>query len=119
MAAGGNNAAAISLATGDGQGSWRTRHLRIRAAILRAALHQDEWHLGHLVGRELVADSFTKVVIGPAFERALQDLGVLAEVQTAKGSGGLGEDKDHARVAMLAGGGRSRSEMGKDTCGTF
>ena len=99
----GDNAAAISLATGEGQGSWRTRHLRIRAAILRAALHQDEWHLGHLVGRELVADSFSKVVIGPAFERALQDLGVLAEVQTAKGGGGLGQDKDHARVAMLVG----------------
>jgi hypothetical protein len=51
----------------------------------------------------LVADSFSKVVIGPAFERALQDLGVLAEVQTAKGGGGLGQDKDHARVAMLVG----------------
>ena len=61
----GDNAAAISLAKGDGQGSWRTRHLRIRAAILRSALHQEEWELGHLKGHELVADSFTKVVNGP------------------------------------------------------
>ena len=70
----GDNAAAISLATGEGQGSWRTRHLRIRAAILRSALSRKEWHLGHLKGSELVADSFMKVVNGAAFERALQDL---------------------------------------------
>lgn len=38
----GDNAAALSLATGEGQGSWRTRHLRIRAAILRSALNQNE-----------------------------------------------------------------------------
>ena len=99
----GDNAAAISLATGEGQGSWRTRHLRIRAAILRAALHQNEWHLGHLTGRELVADSFTKVVIGPAFERALQDLNILAEATTTKGSGRGCQDKDHAKMAMLVG----------------
>ena len=41
----GDNAAAISLATGEGQGSWRTRHFRIRAAILRSALHHNEWDL--------------------------------------------------------------------------
>eukprot|EP00435_Cladocopium_sp_Y103_P059403 s85_g21.t1 len=68
----GDNAAAITLATGEGQGSWRTRHLRIRAAILRAALRSEDWHLGYLSARELVADSFTKVVDGAAFERALQ-----------------------------------------------
>lgn len=56
------------------QGSWRTRHLRIQASILRAALHQGEWQLGHLNGKELVADSFTKVVGGQALGRPLQDL---------------------------------------------
>eukprot|EP00435_Cladocopium_sp_Y103_P025038 s3224_g6.t1 len=63
----GDNSAAISLATGDGQGSWRTRHLRIRAAILRSALQRGEWELGHLNGKELVADSFAKVVDGVTF----------------------------------------------------
>ena len=60
----GDNAAAISLATGEGQGSWRTRHPRIRAATLRSALHEEEWQLAHLMGRELVAGSFTKIVNG-------------------------------------------------------
>eukprot|EP00435_Cladocopium_sp_Y103_P060533 s1322_g22.t1 len=99
----GDNAAAISLATGEGQGSWRTRHLRIRAAILRSALHQNEWHLGHLTGRELVADSFTKVVLGLAFERALQDLGIVSESTKTKGGGAGCCDKNHARIAMMIG----------------
>ena len=68
----GDNAAAIALATGEGEGSWRTRHLRIRAAILRSALQQNEWHLGHLAGKELVADLFTKIVDGAAFDRAVR-----------------------------------------------
>ena len=100
----GDNAAAISLAKGDGQGSWRTRHLRIRAAILRSALHQEEWELGHLKGHELVADSFTKVVNGPAFERALQDLCIAAEENKVHSSGGgIKSDQLKARVAMLVG----------------
>ena len=99
----GDNAAAIALATGEGQGSWRTRHLRIRAAILRSALHHNEWHLGHLAGRELVADSFTKVVSGLAFERALQDLCIQAKVNKITNGGGIRKDQEHAKVAMLVG----------------
>ena len=99
----GDNAAAIALATGEGQGSWRTRHLRIRAAILRSALHHNEWHLGHLAGRELVADSFTKVVSGLAFERALQDLCIQAKVNKTTNGGGIRQDQEHAKVAMLVG----------------
>ena len=52
--------------------------MRIRAAILRSARQCGEWELGHLTGKELVADSFTKVVDVACFERALQDLGVKA-----------------------------------------
>ena len=99
----GDNAAAISLATGEGQGSWRTRHLRIRAAILRSALWQNEWHLGHLKGRELVADSFTKIVDGASFERALQDLCVVADAKKSKSEIIGGSDKARAKIAMLVG----------------
>eukprot|EP00435_Cladocopium_sp_Y103_P031864 s2799_g8.t1 len=100
----GDNAAAISLATGEGQGSWRTRHLRIRAAILRSALQQNEWQLGHLMGSQLVADSFTKVVNGLAFERALQDLCIVTEETKVHSSGGgIKSDQVKARVAMLVG----------------
>eukprot|EP00435_Cladocopium_sp_Y103_P063966 s1182_g25.t1 len=99
----GDNAASISLATGEGQGSWRTRHLRIRAAILRSALQEEEWQLGHLSGRELVADSFTKVVDGAAFERALQDLCIKGDGEKIKNGGNGRQQSAQARVAMLVG----------------
>ena len=100
----GDNAAAISLATGEGQGSWRTRHLRIRAAILRSALRHNEWDLGHLLGRELVADSFTKIVTGPAFEKALQDLCIASDELKVHGDGaGMRHDQMNAKIAMLLG----------------
>ena len=99
----GDNAAAICLATGEGQGSWRTRHLRIRAAILKSALHQGEWDLSHLSGRELVADSFTKIVDGAAFERALQDLGISIEQRTKIPEINSGSGVTTAKLALLIG----------------
>ena len=100
----GDNSAAISLANGEGQGSWRTRHLRIRAAILKSALHTNEWDLNHLAGKELVADSFTKVVDGQAFERALQDLCIQSEVKRSFSSSTTSTpDHSQARLAVLIG----------------
>lgn len=52
--------------------------MRHRAAILRSALQRGEWELGHLTGKEFVADSFTKVVGEASFSLALQDLGAKA-----------------------------------------
>jgi hypothetical protein len=66
-------------------------------------LQEEEWELGHLAGRELVADSFTKVVDGPAFERALQDLCIKADCDVKKGHGGGSHNSINARVAMLVG----------------
>ena len=98
----GDNAAAIALATGEGQGSWRTRHLRIRAAILKSALHSEEWSLDHLMGKELVADSFTKIVEGAAFERTLQDLGVKSAMKSSTDPAPR-PDQLQARLALLIG----------------
>lgn len=72
----GDNQAAISMTTGSGGSSWRTRHLRIRAASLRQCLEQDDWTLRHLKGTELVADGFTKSLLHQSWERFLQDLGL-------------------------------------------
>ena len=53
----GDNMAAIGLANGKTWASWRTRHLRIRAAILREALEETNtapggvWRLMHLKGQ--------------------------------------------------------------------
>ena len=71
----GDNVAAIALAS-NGSGSWRTRHLRIRAASLRWALEDGGWALTHLSGKQLVADGMTKALNGQAFERFREDLGM-------------------------------------------
>ena len=31
-------------------GSWRTRHIRLRATVVREALEDDEWRAAHLPG---------------------------------------------------------------------
>ena len=78
----GDNAAAIGLAHGVTSSSWRTRHLRIRSSILKEALEEDpkvyggKWKLLHLKGTELVADGCTKPLLGQAFFRFLEDLGL-------------------------------------------
>ena len=56
-----DNMACISIVTGE-SGSWRTRHLRKRASILRAKVHQGDWLLRHLAGTELPADLGTKIL---------------------------------------------------------
>lgn len=59
----GDNVAAIALAHGTGNASWRTRHLRIRSSYLREALGGKApggmWKLLHLKGTELVTDGLT------------------------------------------------------------
>ena len=85
----GDNTAAISLAHGTANSSWRTRHLRIRASVLREALEQPSsypggsWLLLHLKGTELVADGLTKPLQGQAFDRFLEDLGMRRQQQQA------------------------------------
>ena len=45
-------------------GSWRTRHIRLRATIVREALECDDWRAAHLPGLFTSADVTTKAV-GP------------------------------------------------------
>ena len=78
----GDNAAAINLAHGVTTASWRTRHLRIRASVLKEALDETNrkvgggWKLLHLKGTELVADGCTKPLQGQAFTQFVDDLGL-------------------------------------------
>ena len=64
-----DNAAAVQLCMLEA-GSWRTRHLRLRGAIIRQDLENDMWALAHLEGVFMPADLGTKPV-GPA---RLEDL---------------------------------------------
>ena len=71
----GDNSASIGMVSGSSSASWRTRHLRIRAACLRQSLEAKGWLLRHLRGTELVADGMTKQLSGQPWERFLEDLG--------------------------------------------
>eukprot|EP00434_Breviolum_minutum_P024672 symbB.v1.2.021788.t1/scaffold1903.1/size96501/2 len=85
---------AISAATSEG-GSWRTRHLRLRAHALRQALREDEgfWGIHHLRGEHLLADGLTKPLLGQAFARFMEKLRLLA--------GGLTEESNKENAPMI------------------
>lgn len=82
----GDNMAAIGLAHGNTCSSWRTRHLRIRASILKEAMEEScsvpggVWRLVHLKGSELVADGLTKQLLGQSFDRFCEDLGLCKQL---------------------------------------
>eukprot|EP00435_Cladocopium_sp_Y103_P053777 s587_g17.t1 len=112
----GDNLAAIGLASGNTCSSWRTRHLRIRASILKKALEEDGeipggvWRLLHLKGTELVADGLTKPLLGQAFAKFMQDLGMKCGGGKASGPAteqfaalGNGE-REAAVIAVMTGG---------------
>ena len=75
-----DSTAAISIATGT-TGSWRTRHLRIRAQGLHEALERGEVTLEHQPGRCLVADGLTKQLQGGPLQRFVQALKLADETQ--------------------------------------
>ena len=73
-----DSTAAISIVLGT-TGSWRTRHLRIRAQGLREALDRGETTLEHLSGKLLVADGFTKQLQGALLKQYVQALKMKSE----------------------------------------
>ena len=71
----GDSKSARSASTSEG-GSWRTRHLRLRAFALRQALKSEDgqWKIHHLRGEHLLADGLTKVLMGQSFSRFCEKL---------------------------------------------
>ena len=102
----GDNMAAISMAHGTGNATWRTRHLRVRSSFLKEALDvvapDGAWKLLHLRGRELVADGLTKPLAGQAFFKFVDDLGFAG----SRADGSKKEPTDHA-----AGGGGNNAAI--------
>ena len=68
-----DSTAAISIVSGT-TGSWRTRHLRIRAQGLREALDRGETTLEHQSGKLLVSDGFTKQLQGALLKQYVHAL---------------------------------------------
>ena len=62
-----DNTAAVNLLT-EPAGSWRTRHLRLRAAHLRWRLGRLDWLVESIPGEEQVADVGTKILSSPKLE---------------------------------------------------
>ena len=69
-----DSSAALAIVNGS-SGSWRTRHLRIRAAALTEAVQQGAIQLQHVPGQSLVADGFTKQLGASPFGRFKESLG--------------------------------------------
>eukprot|EP00435_Cladocopium_sp_Y103_P065380 s240_g27.t1 len=83
----GDNKAAISLAVLQ-TGSWRTRHLRVRASKLREVLRKGSgkgraWQIRRMAGTLLVADGLTKALQKQAFEDFLKKLKMSASDRPA------------------------------------
>ena len=49
-------------------GSWRTRHLRLRASFACQTIQQAWWNVGHVQGEDMVADIGTKALTAPRLE---------------------------------------------------
>ena len=79
--------AAVSILSCEG-GSWRTRHLRIRASFARAIVQSGEWALHHMGGLEMIADIGTK----PLTSNRLRFLKGLMNLEEIKNNQDLGED---------------------------
>ena len=62
-----DNQAAVNLLS-EPAGSWRTRHLRLRAAHLQWRLSRTDWMTEAIPGAEQVADVGTKVMTAPRLE---------------------------------------------------
>ena len=76
---------ALSILTGDG-GSWRTRHLRLRAAYARQSVSAGEWVLQHVPGEMMVADIGTKPLTAARFEflKIQMGMGKLEKIHEAE-----------------------------------
>ena len=96
----GDNQAAVSLCTGDA-GSWRTRHLRLRAFYVRWRVQMGDWRIVHRMGANLVADMGTKCLPGTRL-RDLRKMAGLVEIGASKPEegGALEVDLEQGRAAL-------------------
>ena len=101
----GDSKSAISAAVAE-SGSWRTRHLRLRAFALREALRTPEsgWSIRHLAGEHLLADGFTKPLAGQAFNRFWRKLRMYEGREPTDGQSGWSKTAEDGIKLAAAGG---------------
>ena len=64
---------ALAILTTDG-GSWRTRHLRLRAAAARHSIIQGMWSIQHMSGIKMTADIGTKPLASERLKQLKQEM---------------------------------------------
>ena len=74
---------ALSILSSEG-GSWRTRHLRMRASYARQAVLSGDWAVGHVPGEELNADLGTKALSSNRIDKLKGLLGMAQRPDESK-----------------------------------
>ena len=69
---------ALAILSGDG-GSWRTRHLRMRASYARQLIQKGVWTLQHMAGEKMLADLGTKALASPRMTMLKEELGMASK----------------------------------------
>ena len=95
-----DSSAAIAI-TSEASGSWRTRHLRVRAYNLRWRLIEESWSIDHVSG-EMLADLDIKALMGKCSEdlRKLWKLESLVEKKEQKVENVGGEEKEKKATVL-------------------
>ena len=75
-----DNTAAVSLMT-ESAGSWRTRHLRLRASHLRWRIGRLDWVVEAISGQVQIADIGTKALTAPRLEELKEMMGMKQKKQ--------------------------------------
>ena len=113
----GDNTAALAIVQNP-DGPWRTRHLRLRANVLRERVRGGEWQVRHLPGCDLVADYLTKTVASMSqWLRFYAMTGMLlatSEVDGMVKQEVIGSQKGLTKDTVMKGGG---SEWAHGDCG--
>ncbi|CAJ1393866.1 unnamed protein product [Effrenium voratum] len=80
----GDNSSAITIIGSADDGPWRTRHLRLRAEVLREKVKGGRWAVRHLPGTRLVADHLTKAMTAKAQWPKFYELAGMVKVDVEK-----------------------------------
>ena len=67
---------ALAIMVNEG-GSWRTRHLRIKAMYARQLVQRGVWMIQHLAGEKMLADIGTKALALPRLQALKKEIGMV------------------------------------------
>ena len=72
------------------QGSWRTRHLRLKAAWFFEQLELSRFQAYHVPGKYMLGDLCTKALFGPRVRELLNMMSVSCDERPSGADGGGG-----------------------------